>query len=93
MVYQPSHKRGGHPEDDDFGVAPDDPVRLSEIIGLKPTARRSTHADHVADGETLFEMWKANARKHISAALCDRLARNGFPAAALGLLRARGDIR
>ncbi|MGV0796223.1 hypothetical protein ABQF26_04615 [Mycolicibacterium elephantis] len=91
-MYQPSHKRGGHPEDDDFGVAPDDPVRLSEIIGLKRTARQSTPADLVADGQEMWESWKANARKHISPQVCVHLAEMGFTDTAIGLLRARGDL-
>lgn len=93
-MHQPSEKRGSHPGDE-FGVAPDDhsePIPLVQIIGLKPTARRSTHADHVIDAEEAWESWKANARKHISPEVCVHLAESGFPDIAEGLMRARGDM-
>jgi hypothetical protein len=36
--------------------------------------------------------WRGIAREHISAGLCARLARNGFPELAAELMRQRGDL-
>ena len=47
--------------------------------------------EHPDPGARL-EAWHALAREHISAEMCDRLARLGMPALALELMRQRGDV-
>ena len=48
--------------------------------------------DSDPDPAVRLDKWHANARKHISADMCDRLARIGMSALALELMRQRGDI-
>ena len=49
------------------------------------------HFNDDPDPAVRLANWQAIARKHISVATCDRLARNGFAELAIELLRQRGE--
>ena len=44
------------------------------------------------DPAVRLAVWRSIARKHVTAGVCDSLARCGFPALACELLRQRGDL-